>query len=320
MNIKRIFTGTVGTAMLASALLLAPRAAQAGVFVSVGIAPPLIPVYSQPLCPGDGYIWTPGYWAYGDSGYYWVDGAWVLAPYVGALWTPGYWGWGGGFYNWYPGYWGRRVGYYGGINYGYGYFGSGFYGGYWGGRHFFYNRGYNNINITNIHNVYNRPVNGFSGHPGGSSFTHVSGGHFADNRGAGFNGREGNFNRGPQNFTGNNHSSYGGFGNSQVNSNLRENLNARAYSGNPGGAQMHSFAQPSYGGGHSFTAQAAPHGNFGGGGSFQGGGGRSFSGGGGGSFSGAGGGGFHGGGGGGGFHGGGGGGGFHGGGGGGGHR
>ena len=23
-----------------------------------------------------GLIWTPGYWAYGDDGYYWVPGAW----------------------------------------------------------------------------------------------------------------------------------------------------------------------------------------------------------------------------------------------------
>ena len=26
-------------------------------------APPAIPDYSQPPAPGDGYIWTPGYWA-----------------------------------------------------------------------------------------------------------------------------------------------------------------------------------------------------------------------------------------------------------------
>ena len=27
------------------------------------------------------------------SGYFWVPGAWVPAPYEGALWTPAYWGW-----------------------------------------------------------------------------------------------------------------------------------------------------------------------------------------------------------------------------------
>ena len=83
------------------ALLLFPSpapAAQIGVGVSITIAPPILPVYAQPICPGDGYIWTPGYWAYGDDGYYWVPGTWILAPEPGFLWTPGYWGWGDGVY------------------------------------------------------------------------------------------------------------------------------------------------------------------------------------------------------------------------------
>ncbi len=103
--------------VIAGAMLMVPSTASARVFVSVGIAPPLIPVYEQPLAPGYGYIWTPGYWAWGDNGYYWVDGAWVYPPYVDALWTPGYWGWGDGGYFWNAGYWGRSIGYYGGINY-----------------------------------------------------------------------------------------------------------------------------------------------------------------------------------------------------------
>lgn len=53
--------------------------------------PPPLPEYSQPPCPGENYIWNPGYWAYAQAGYYWVPGTWVLAPYVGALWTPPYW-------------------------------------------------------------------------------------------------------------------------------------------------------------------------------------------------------------------------------------
>ncbi len=103
-------------------------------------APPAIPDYQQPDAPGDGYIWTPGYWAWTGDGYEWVQGAWVAAPYTGALWTPGYWGYGYNGYFWNAGYWGPYVGYYGGINYGFGYFGIGFYGGYWGGGHFWYNR------------------------------------------------------------------------------------------------------------------------------------------------------------------------------------
>src|SRR6267143_134883 len=144
--------------LLALALLGAPAASSAEVFVSVGFAPPPLPVYEQPLIPGPGYIWTPGYWAYGPEGYFWVPGTWVLAPFIGALWTPGYWGWDGGYYAWNRGYWGPRVGYYGGINYGFGYFGSGYYGGYWRNGAFNYNTAVNNVNVTYIRNVYNQPA------------------------------------------------------------------------------------------------------------------------------------------------------------------
>jgi len=129
----------------------------AGVSVSVTIAPPVLPVYEQPPCPGDGYIWTPGYWAYGPDGYYWVPGTWATPPTVGLLWTPGYWGWHEGVYLWNAGYWGAHVGFYGGVNYGFGYVGTGYAGGYWRGRNFFYNRSVNNVRITNVH-IYNRTV------------------------------------------------------------------------------------------------------------------------------------------------------------------
>ena len=132
--------------------------AQVAVGISVRIGPPALPVYAQPICPGPGYMWTPGYWAWNDvDGYYWVPGTWVLAP-VGMLWTPGYWGWGGGVYLWHPGYWGPHVGFYGGINYGYGYTGVGFAGGEWRGRSFYYNRSVTNVNVVNVTNVYNRTV------------------------------------------------------------------------------------------------------------------------------------------------------------------
>jgi hypothetical protein len=144
--------------LFALVLLAIPASSFAGVFVSVAFGPPALPVYAQPACPGDGYIWTPGYWGYGPGGYYWVPGTWVLAPEPGFLWTPGYWGWGGGLYVWHPGYWGPHVGFYGGINYGYGYFGGGYAGGYWSGRTFYYNRSVNNVTITNVH-IYNKTVN-----------------------------------------------------------------------------------------------------------------------------------------------------------------
>jgi hypothetical protein len=214
MKITRILKSMVVATVIAGALLLAPTAAYARVFVSVGFAPPAIPVYEQPLAPGYGYIWTPGYWAYGDSGYYWVDGAWVYPPYVDALWTPGYWGWG---YNLI----GFRIGY-----------------------------------------VYNHPVAGFNGRPGGESFAR----------------NEGSFNRGATN----NISNRGGFGTNGAS--RGEPNGARSFAGNQTQARSFTGSQPqarSFSGGNS-----AAHSNF-----SSGGGSRGFSGGGGGGFHGGGGGG-----------------------------
>ena len=145
--------------LAAGMLLMSAASAFAQVSISVGIAPPELPVYEQPLCPGDGYIWTPGYWAWDGDDYYWVPGTWVEPPEVGFLWTPGYWGWGGSAFIFHAGFWGPTVGFYGGVNYGFGYFGHGFEGGRWEGGHFFYNRAVANVNVTVIHNVYETRVN-----------------------------------------------------------------------------------------------------------------------------------------------------------------
>lgn len=143
--------------LLALVALALPVASHAGIILSIGIAPPPLPVYDQPLCPGDGYIWTPGYWAYNsDDGYFWVPGTWVEAPEAGLLWTPGYWGWGDGVYVFHEGYWGPHVGFYGGIDYGFGYTGVGYGGGYWNHGAFFYNRSVNRVG--SVRNVYNKTV------------------------------------------------------------------------------------------------------------------------------------------------------------------
>src|ERR1700676_5248094 len=155
------FIRTLLFALLFSLVVLCMSAASfAQVGVVITFAPPPLPVYEQPICPEDGYIWTPGCWAYGDDfdDYYWVPGTWVLAPEIGFLWTPAYWGWGGEGFVFYEGYWGPVVGFYGGISYGFGYFGEGYEGGRWDHDRFFYNRSVNNINITEIHNVYNTTV------------------------------------------------------------------------------------------------------------------------------------------------------------------
>ena len=153
--------GIFYAAALSFALLLSSQASPAFVTVGVSInfAPPELPVYEQPPIPGPGYLWTPGYWAWADGGYYWVPGTWVEAPEPGLLWTPGYWGWMDGLYFWHEGYWGPHVGFYGGVNYGFGYVGRGYEGGYWDRGAFRYNRAYNNIRgDAHITNVYNRTV------------------------------------------------------------------------------------------------------------------------------------------------------------------
>jgi hypothetical protein len=151
---------TVLIALLALAFPAASFAGFFGIGVTVGFPPPPLPTYVQPPCPASGYIWTPGYWAYsnGEEDYYWVPGTWVTAPSFGLLWTPGYWRFVDTGYVWQEGYWGPQVGFYGGINYGFGYFGSGFVGGYWRDRDFYYNRAVTNISNVNITNVYNRTV------------------------------------------------------------------------------------------------------------------------------------------------------------------
>ncbi|MFZ1918374.1 MAG: YXWGXW repeat-containing protein [Terriglobales bacterium] len=139
-------------------LLAMSAAAFAQVGMSITIAPPELVAYSQPMCPQSGYLWTPGYWAYGDEGYFWVPGTWVEPPAIGLLWTPGYWGWGSNAYAWNEGYWGPTVGFYGGVNYGYGYGGYGYGGGYWRNNQFSYNTSVNNVDRNNFHNTYQKTV------------------------------------------------------------------------------------------------------------------------------------------------------------------
>jgi len=159
------FFGVARSLLIAAALFAIPftlsiaPVASAQVLLSVTVAPPALPVYTQPICPEAGYIWTPGYWSYSDDGgYFWVPGTWVEPPTVGFLWTPGYWGWNSGAYIWNAGYWGPQVGFYGGINYGFGYSGIGYAGGYWRGSNFFYNSRVNNVNVAIVHHVYQRNV------------------------------------------------------------------------------------------------------------------------------------------------------------------
>jgi hypothetical protein len=162
-----LFAATIlpGPLMLAAPI---PAVAQIGVVVSVQLAPPVLPIYVQPPLPEVGYVWTPGYWQWdATTGYYWVPGTWVLPPTVGVLWTPPYWGWSNGLYVFHGGYWGPHVGFYGGVNYGYGYGGVGYEGGRWEGGRFAYNQSVNNFGSVHIDNGYRQNVTVISN-------THVS--------------------------------------------------------------------------------------------------------------------------------------------------
>jgi hypothetical protein len=133
-------------------------AAGGGYLIQADEAPPPLPEYGQPPIPAPGYYWTPGYWAWNNYDYYWVPGVWVEPPQPGLLWTPGYWAFVGGVYAFNPGYWGPHVGFYGGINYGFGYNGLGYQGGRWDSGRFFYNTTVNNIGAAHIANVYSQNV------------------------------------------------------------------------------------------------------------------------------------------------------------------
>ena len=162
----KILHMTVSCAAIATALVcttvlpaLAQEAACAPVD-AVETAPPPLPTYDQPPVPGPGYLWSPGNWSWDEerADYYWVPGTWVEPPRPGLLWTPGYWGAFAGGFIFHPGYWGDRVGFYGGINYGFGYGGVGYEGGRWDHGQFFYNRTVNNLQGARITNVYERNV------------------------------------------------------------------------------------------------------------------------------------------------------------------
>ncbi len=175
-------TAAIGLGFGLSLAAPTPAIAQFSISVSVRTAPPPLPYYEQPMVPGPDFVWAPGYWASGPDGYFWVPGAWVVAPRPGLLWTPGYWAYDnvGFVYGWHPGYWAASVGYYGGVNYGFGYFGRGYVGGGWYGAHFRYNTAVTNVNTTIVRNVYvdrtvvnnvtyNRAVSrvSYNGGPGG---------------------------------------------------------------------------------------------------------------------------------------------------------
>jgi hypothetical protein len=128
--------------------------------VSSTATPPPLPAEDQPSLSEDGSLWTPGYWYWRDQGYVWIPGVWARPPRVGALWTPAYWSVAGSVFVFHPGHWGSSVGFYGGVNYGYGYFGNGYTGGHWIGTSFAYNTAVTRVDAAVAHHTYAQSVPG----------------------------------------------------------------------------------------------------------------------------------------------------------------
>lgn len=122
--------------------------------------PPPLPSYAQPALSEEGYLWMPGFWARREDvrDYYWVPGTWVKPPRAGLLWTPPYWSSLDGGYVFRDGYWAQAVGFYGGIDYGFGYTGNGYQGGRWDNGIFSYNKAANNLGFLNIAHVYDQMI------------------------------------------------------------------------------------------------------------------------------------------------------------------
>jgi hypothetical protein len=137
-----------------------PRRLIAADVAMVGAAPPPLPSYEQPALPAQGYLWVPGFWAWRKSvpDYFWVPGTWVRPPQPGLLWTPPYWSRVDGGYAFHAGYWADEVGFYGGIDYGYGYTGDGYQGGRWENGTLSYNRTVNNNGSLGTANGYDQSV------------------------------------------------------------------------------------------------------------------------------------------------------------------
>jgi hypothetical protein len=75
----------------------------------VQTAPPAPRVVERVPAPGEGYVYTNGYWDYADSGWTWVDGRWVRPPSTDVTWVgPEYVRVGDGW-EYAPGHWSNEV-------------------------------------------------------------------------------------------------------------------------------------------------------------------------------------------------------------------
>jgi len=110
--------------------------------------PPPLPDYSQLKLPGTIITGRPAYWSYASGGYYWVPGAWVMVPWVNALWTPRTGATMAAATAGTEVIGDRTFGFYGGIDYGFGYTGRGITAAYWNHGTLNYNRAVTNVNVS----------------------------------------------------------------------------------------------------------------------------------------------------------------------------
>jgi hypothetical protein len=104
-NVKNV-TRVAGLVVALGVVSVAPAHASVRFFVNVGVpAPVYVPAYAPPPppppvyvapapAPAYGYVWTPGYYAWGAYGYRWVPGAWARPPFARAVWVGPRWAYG----------------------------------------------------------------------------------------------------------------------------------------------------------------------------------------------------------------------------------
>jgi hypothetical protein len=73
--------------------------------IYIGAPPPPIRYEAPPPMPGEGFVWTAGFWEPHGPHYRWVPGRYVRAPYPGAHWTPARYEHGDKGWRMHQGYW-----------------------------------------------------------------------------------------------------------------------------------------------------------------------------------------------------------------------
>jgi hypothetical protein len=123
----------------AAAFAPLPAMAQTDFQLYIGSAPPA-PMYERAPAVRRGYVWSPGYWAWGGHRHHWVPGSYVVER-PGYVYAPPSWRERGGRWYLQEGYWNPQVAMRGGERY---YGGDRYYGGerYYGGPTHGHGHGY----------------------------------------------------------------------------------------------------------------------------------------------------------------------------------